>query len=94
VWNKESAVCDIGYDLLPEFWGKGYMCEALKAALGFAQNHMCVKQVRAWIYYPDNQRSLKLTEKLGFVWLGEEKYELFRGEKYLHRILTLKFTIS
>ncbi len=34
-WDKNCV--DIGYDLQVEYWGQGYMTEALKAMLSFAK---------------------------------------------------------
>lgn len=90
-WNKLTGSCDIGYDLLPEFWGKGYMIEALKSICEFALSDMSIKHINACIYI-DNDRSMHIAEKLGFVFNGQMKDEIFRGIKYPHKILTLDCT--
>jgi RimJ/RimL family protein N-acetyltransferase len=87
--NKLS--CDVGYDLHPDFQGNGYMYEAMKAILDFAQTDMRIKYVNACIYI-DNQKSIKLTKKLGFVFEGKMKDEIFRGEEYPHKVLSYKCT--
>ena len=89
-WNKEIGECDVGYDLYPDYWGKGYMSEALAAILQFAENEMKVSKVNACIY-SENKPSLKLAEKLGFSFVGQMKNEMFRGEEYPHMILTLRW---
>jgi len=89
-WNKETGECDVGYDLYPDYWGKGYMSEALAAILQFAKNEMKVSKVNACIY-SENKPSLKLAEKLGFSFVGQMKNEVFRGEEYPHMILTLRW---
>ena len=89
IWDKSSACCDIGYELYPDFWSKGYMSEAIREILGFAQNDMQIKYINACIY-PDNHASVRLAEKLGFVFNGQMKDEIFRGEKYPHKILILE----
>lgn len=87
-WDKSNGCCDIGYDLYPDYWGKGYMMEALKAICVFARSDMKVSGINAWIFI-DNEKSVMFAEKLGFAFTGQIKDEIFRGEKYPHKILTL-----
>ncbi len=91
-WNKSKGFCDIGYDLYPDYWGKGYMVEALKAICAFARNDMKVRDINACIFI-ENDKSIMLAEKLGFTFNGLIKDEIFRDEKYPHKILTLNCTI-
>ena len=35
-WNTSEGICDIGYDLNPNYHNKGYMNEAINAILRFA----------------------------------------------------------
>ena len=70
-----------------EYWGNGYMEEALKHIIEFAYNKMRIKKINACIYV-DNSKSIKLVEKLGFK-LNGSKNELFRGKEYLHHVYTL-----
>lgn len=91
-WDKSNGCCDIGYDLYPDYWGKGYMIEALKAICAFARSDMKLKGINACISI-DNEKSIKLAEKLGFTFSGQIKDEIFRGEIYSHKILTLDCTI-
>jgi ribosomal-protein-alanine N-acetyltransferase len=87
-WDIGAKTCEIGYDLKQAYWGRGYMTEALKAALTFAHEQMNLKQIKACIS-ADNIRSIKLAEKLGFVFTGETQQVIFRGKEYKHNILTL-----
>ncbi len=87
-WDKANGCCDIGYDLFPDYWGNGYMTEALQKILGFARVDMGVKLIHACIY-PDNLASIRLAEKNGFVFQGKMQDEVFRGERYPHKIFTL-----
>ena len=56
---------DVGYALLPEFCGAGYAAEAAAAALAHARDVLGLRRVVA-VVNPDNARSLRLLEKLGF----------------------------
>lgn len=78
---------EIGYDLKEEFWGNGYMQEAIKEIITFAIRNMNIKEISACIYI-DNKRPISLVENLGFV-LSGSTYELFRDKKYLHNIFPL-----
>lgn len=89
-WNPRDGKVDVGYDLKEEFWGNGYMQEAMKAIIAFAIDEMKIKEISACIYI-DNQRSIRLAEKLGFV-LSGSSYEVFRGQKYLHHRYSLDLT--
>jgi len=56
---------DIGYALLPEFWSQGYALESASAVVAYAQEKLGSKRVLA-VVNPDNQRSIRLLEKVGF----------------------------
>ncbi len=56
---------DIGYALLPRFWGQGYACEAASAVMEYGQGTLGLKRIVA-ITHPDNQSSIRVLEKLGF----------------------------
>lgn len=86
-WNQSEGKIEVGYDLKEKFWGKGYMQEAMKEIITFAIEKMSIKEIIACIYI-DNQRSIRLAEKLGFV-LSGSSYELFRGREYLHNRYSL-----
>lgn len=89
-WNPSEGICDIGYDLNPNYHNKGYMNEAINAILRFAQNDMKIKKVNACIYL-ENEKSIKLIEKNGFKYHGETESVVFRDTAYLHRIYCLEF---
>ena len=50
-FNKEEGTIEIGYDLQEEFWGNGYMQEALKEIIGYGMEKMMLKQIYAHIYF-------------------------------------------
>jgi len=86
-WNHKECKVEIGYDLKEEFWGNGYMQEAIKEIITSATKNMNIKEISACISI-DNKRSIRLAENLGFV-LSGSSYELLRGKKYLHNIYSL-----
>lgn len=86
-WDQKNCKVEVGYDLKEEFWGKGYMQEAIKEIIAFALDDMHIKEISACIYI-DNPKSIHLVENLGFV-LSGTSYELFRQKEYLHNIYSL-----
>ena len=90
-WDINKNVCDVGYDLKEEYWGNGYMQEALNAIIVFAKSNMKIKEINACIY-PENVKSVAIAERLGFEFSGKKKIEHFQGSEYLHQIYTLDCT--
>lgn len=64
---------EIGYDLLPEYWRKGFMSEAIKEITAYCFDKLGIYRIGANIF-PDNTASSTLVEKLGF-----QKEGLLRG---------------
>jgi ribosomal-protein-alanine N-acetyltransferase len=85
-WDKNNAKTEIGYDLLKEYWGNGYMQEAIGETINFAERVMSIKQIDANIFV-DNIKSIKLLEKFGFIFTGIKNYT-FRGMEYPHKVYT------
>lgn len=71
----------IGYSLLPDYEGKGYMSETLRAVTLYACNVLGFHTLEARIN-PDNIRSGKLLERNGFVKEGYLKENYFWNGKY------------
>jgi len=86
-WDRDKASAEMGYDLKKEYWGNGYMEEALKQIIEFSYTKMKIQEINACIYV-DNSKSIRLVKKLGFK-LNGSKNELFRGKEYLHDVYTL-----
>jgi [ribosomal protein S5]-alanine N-acetyltransferase len=73
---------DIGFAFLPQYTQKGYACEATKAVLDQITNdplHNCILAITI----KDNSSSIRLLEKLGFVFEKE-----IETEKLLRYALT------
>ena len=67
---------DISYDLSPEFWGKGVMLKSIKGILKFADENLEMVRIQATVI-TDNERSIKLLDRCGFVKEGLlKKYEI------------------
>jgi len=58
------ADVDIGFALLPGFWGQGYAYEAAAAVMEYGKEALGLKRIVA-ITNPENHSSIRLLEKLG-----------------------------
>ena len=68
LWNfsADRKTAEVGYDLDPNFQGKGIMREALKAVLNFGFSQMSFQTIEAYTDYR-NIPSKKLLKALGFI---------------------------
>ena len=64
--RPELAHPDLGYAFVPEATGKGYAIEAAQAVLSYAHDQLNITTLLA-ITKTDNQRSVRLLQKLHFV---------------------------
>ena len=85
IWKRETQTCEIGYDLQPNFWGKGFGKEAVKAMLDYIVPTLQLNTITACIY-EENIGSSALVKSLGFTDSLERRTERFRGKEYLHSI--------
>ena len=56
---------ELGWALVPQFHGNGYATEALKAVASWGDHHFAGRRT-VCIIHPDNQRSFRVAEKLGY----------------------------
>jgi [ribosomal protein S5]-alanine N-acetyltransferase len=64
-FSDADDMCEIGYELLPNFQGQGIMKEAAEKVIDYAFNTIKVKKIEAFLHR-DNARSVNLLEKLLF----------------------------
>jgi len=88
LWDREKNQVEIGFELMQQNNGKGYMTEAVEALIEFARVKMQVNKIIA-IVYIDNGKCKSLLEKFGFKIVGKQECK-FRGSKYLHDIYELE----
>lgn len=65
LYRDNQEFPDMGFAMLPEFQNKGYAWEATKNFLGKIVSEKSISTIIA-IALPDNLKSIKLLEKLGF----------------------------
>ena len=68
LWNfsEDRKIAEVGYDLLPEYFRKGYMTEALQAVIDFGFKNLNLNTIEAFTHI-ENESSKKLLVKNGFV---------------------------
>lgn len=68
-----DGVLELGFHLLPAYWGRGLAVEAALAAMDYAMEVLGAKGLFAG-HHPDNAGSARVLEKLGFRYLRAELY--------------------
>ncbi len=63
-WNRHINFHDVGYRLIPKYWGKGYATESCKAALEFGFNTMKLSEIIGTANQ-ENKASRAVLEKCG-----------------------------
>ena len=73
-YKSSQKIYEIGFHLLPEYWGKGYGKEAAEGMIKYAFEKLGAGKLFAG-HNPANTASAKLLAKLGFRYTGDEYYE-------------------
>lgn len=71
--NLKSRKAEIGFELHPSYWNKGYVSEAVKEVLAYCFSQLGLFRLGA-VTFPENGASIALLQKLGF-----EKEGMLRG---------------
>ena len=83
-WKIDKKHCrsEIGYTLHPDYWGKGYMNEAMRKILNFGFQNLKLHSIEANIN-PKNTKSRKILTKFGFVKEAYFRENYFYNGKFL-----------
>ena len=84
-WNglqflPETKEVEVGYLLSTPFWGQGLAVEGARISLQFGFETLGLESIIALVH-PENQASIRVTEKLGMSWTDRTHYfgmEVFR----------------
>ena len=79
--------CHLGYQIAREHEGRGLMAEALRATNAWAFENLRVHRIMA-NYRPENERSARVLERLGFVREGIARNYLFIDGAWRDHVLT------
>jgi ribosomal-protein-alanine N-acetyltransferase len=78
-WDKTNAVLELGYDLAPPYWNKGYVTQAVQQALSWAFKDAHANRVQATVMV-GHTASARVLEKHGFRREGTlHEYLMCRG---------------
>ncbi|PTU65676.1 alanine acetyltransferase [Chromobacterium sp. Panama] len=81
-WSEQHHCAELGYWLLPEHWGRGYMREALRGFLRLAYRRFPLNRVYAQVEV-DNLGSGKLLRSVGFTLEGVSRECEWKDGRYL-----------
>ncbi|UFU00730.1 GNAT family N-acetyltransferase [Radiobacillus kanasensis] len=76
-WSTWSKRAEIGYELHPVFWRKGYATEAIQNILEYSFLELDLFRMGA-VTFPENEASNKLLRKIGFKQEGVLRGYLFQ----------------
>ncbi|WP_239421865.1 GNAT family protein [Bacillus sp. CGMCC 1.16541] len=68
-WNKTHGVAEVGYALSKQYWGRGFVPEALQALLDLGFNEMELIRISARCF-KENEQSKRVLEKVGMAYEG------------------------
>lgn len=91
LWNldEEYKLAEMGFELMPEYQGKGIMNEAVKLVLNYAFNSMKLKRIEGFTN-EKNIRAFKLMEKAGFIRDLELEQEIKSNESDFGNMVAYK----
>lgn len=94
-FKRTHYKAEIGYDLLPAFWGKGIMIHAVHRLLQYGYEQLQLNRIEAFVD-PANTSSFKLLERLGFKQEGLLRQAFFEkgsfADAYLYSLLRWDYT--
>lgn len=65
-FSDDRSSCEIGYELLPTFHGKGIMAEAASEVINFGMNEIKLSKIYAYTHV-HNEASIRLLRRLFFI---------------------------
>ena len=72
-YKEAKQIFELGFHLLPQFWGKGFATEAAQAVISHAFGPLNLKGLFAG-HHPGNAASAQVLKKLGFRYTHDELY--------------------
>jgi ribosomal-protein-alanine N-acetyltransferase len=95
-YSKAHRNAEVGYWLLPEYWGKGVIKSVLPAILEFGFSTWNLHRIEALVE-PENIASSKLLLNTGFTFEGTRRECELKGDTYIsleiYALLDNEFTL-
>ncbi|MBL4932019.1 GNAT family N-acetyltransferase [Clostridium paridis] len=83
--SEEGKVVNLGYFILPKFWGKGFVTEAAREVISYAFSQEDIIKIETGCI-AENVGSEKVMKKLGMIKEGEFKQHILLNSKLLDRV--------
>jgi [ribosomal protein S5]-alanine N-acetyltransferase len=80
--SKSNFKAEIGYDLIPAFWGKGIMTNAIHCLLQYGFEQLQLNRIEA-IVDPTNTNSYKLLDRIGFQREGLHRQSFYEKGRFI-----------
>lgn len=81
-WSPKHKRAEIGYEIHPDYWRKGYMSEAVAKILSYGSDALGLTRIGAVVFL-ENEASNNLLTKMGFEREGILKNYMYQnGEVY------------
>lgn len=91
--NNHINFYDVGYRLIPKFWGKGYATESAKAAIEYGFNEMKLSVIYGTVNI-DNKASRNVLEKCGLKFIEKFDFPLWNVQCDLLKISKEEWEIN
>lgn len=89
-WSPKHKRAEIGYEIHPDYWKKGYASEAVSKVLSYGFDVMDLTRIGAVVFI-DNDASNKLLTKIGFQKEGVLKKYMYQNgvanDTYVYSLL-------
>ncbi|WP_238881500.1 GNAT family N-acetyltransferase [Clostridium sp. YIM B02551] len=83
--SAEGKVVNLGYFILPKFWGKGFVTEAAREVINYAFSQEDIIKIETGCV-TENVGSEKVMKKLGMIKEGESKQHVLLNSQLLDRV--------
>lgn len=83
---KNHYKAEIGYELTPEYWRKGFMTEAIQKILEYGFNALGLNRIEALVE-PENVNSRRILEKIGLKDEGTLKEYLYWKNQFVDTVV-------
>lgn len=81
-WDKTHRKAEIGFWLLPDYWRRGYMQEAMSAIMDYGFKSMNLHRIEGFVE-TENRACIKSIEKIGFKYEGTMKECEWKNERFI-----------
>ncbi|CAM4146099.1 acetyltransferase [Bacillus manliponensis] len=82
--TNTAETVELIYHFSKKYWGKGFATEAAQACIEIAKHHGMVRIIHASTD-PQNKDSLKILEKVGFIYTGMKWFEDTKQEEPFYK---------